>query len=177
MPSTAVTVVRVPDGDAAASSPQLQQAAALFAAYRDVLLAHGVPIDDFQSFAAEIAALPGPYARGEKGCILLAALDGGEGAPVGCVAIKDLGAGVGEVKRLYVAPSARRRGVAEALCAALEDVARNEFGYTALVLDTLDRLPGALALYAKLGFSFCDAYNDNPLHDAKFLRKELARSL
>jgi putative acetyltransferase len=170
-----IVVRRVPD---VAGAEELQQAAALFAAYRDVLLAHNVPIDDFQAFKNEIAALPGPYAREARGCILLAFDDdngsGAPGAPVGCVALKDLGAGVGEVKRLYVAPSARRRGVAEALCAALEDVARADFSFASLALDTLDRLPGALALYKKLRFELCGAYNNNPLPDARFLRKDLS---
>ena len=179
-----VTIVRVPEADSAAPPPALlAEAARLFSAYRDVLLAHDVPIDLFQGFAAEIAGLPGPYVRRERGCILLAQLEeggggggggGGGASAVGCVAVKDLGEGVGEIKRLFVAPSARRRGVAEALCGAVEAAARDELGYTELVLDTLVRLPGALELYGKLGFTPCAAYNANPLKDVRFLRKELA---
>ena len=172
-----LTIVRVPEGDSSGTAPgppapsPLAQAAALFSRYREHLLSFDVPIDLFQGFADEIAALPGAYVARARGCILLAQLDGGE--CVGCVALKDLGGGVAELKRLYVLPTARRRGVAEALCGAVEAAARDEFGYASLVLDTLVRLPGALQLYAKLGYELCDAYNDNPLPDVRFLRKVL----
>jgi GNAT superfamily N-acetyltransferase len=116
---------------------------------------------------------------------------------VGCIALKDLGEGVGEVKRLFVREEARRLGVASALSRALERVAgggRDEstgggrataetgpaspsssssFGYSSLVLDTLHRLKGALPLYERLGFVQCDAYVHNPMHDVVFLRKDL----
>ena len=167
-------ISRVPEPEAADAAPEskalLSHAAALFSAYRETLLAFDVPIDLFQGFAQEIAALPGPYVARARGCILVAQLGG---ACVGCVALKDLGGGVGEVKRLFVLPAARRRGVAEALCGAVEAAAR-DLGYSSLVLDTLVRLPGALQLYAKLGYALCDAYNDNPLGDVRFLRKALS---
>ena len=175
------TIVRVPD--AAAPSPLLADVAALFLEYRDTLLAHDVPIDVFQNFGAEIEALPHVYVAASRGCILLAFLNG---APVGCIALKevrggtalsdDLGDGighnVGEVKRLFVRPTARRKGVAALLSSALEDVARG-FDYSALVLDTLARLPGALPLYAQLGYRACADYNGNPMKDASFLIKHL----
>jgi GNAT superfamily N-acetyltransferase len=116
---------------------------------------------------------------------------------VGCIALKDLGEGVGEVKRLFVREEARRLGVASALSRALERVAgggrddssgggrataetgpaslssSSSFGYSSLVLDTLHRLKGALPLYERLGFVQCDAYVHNPMHDVVFLRKDL----
>ena len=164
-------ISRVPEPASADAAALLREAAALFSSYRETLLSFDVPIDLFQGFAQEIAALPGPYVARARGCILVARLGG---ACVGCVALKDLGGGVGEVKRLFVLPAARRRGVAEALCGAVEAAARDEFGYSSLVLDTLVRLPGALQLYAKLGYALCDAYNANPLEDVRFLRKALS---
>lgn len=104
-------------------------------------------------------------------------------AVAGCIALKDISeyasggngslANTGEVKRLYVCPSHRRLGIAERLSQALETIARDEFKYNALVLDTLHRLDGALALYTKLGYSECDAYVHNPMHDVVFMRKTL----
>ena len=179
--------MRVPEASAggALRAPLLEQTRALFSAYRDVLLAADVPIDLFQGFADEIAALPGPYVAERRGLILLAFDDGAGTAPqeaepalaalgrcLGCVALKDLDGSGGEVKRLFVLPAARRRGVAQHLCAALEAAAR-DFGYASLALDTLDRLPGALELYARLGYAATERYNDNPLHDVRFLRKAL----
>ena len=95
-----LTIVRVAEGDSAgtaagpAGPSPLAQAAALFSRYREHLLSFDVPIDLFQGFADEIAALPGAYVARARGCILLAQLDG---ECVGCVALKDLGGGVAEL--------------------------------------------------------------------------------
>jgi putative acetyltransferase len=150
----------------------LAAVAELFCEYREALLAHDVPIDSFQGFGAEIASLPFKYTRAQRGALFLAR-DSATGATAGCAALKDLGGGVGEVKRLFTRPAYRRRGVAAALSRAVEAAAR-ELGYERLVLDTLVRLPGARELYASLGFVDVERYNDNPMPDAEFLGKALA---
>jgi GNAT superfamily N-acetyltransferase len=68
---------------------------------------------------------------------------------------------VAEIKRMYVRPSARSRGVAAALLAALEDAART-LGYTSARLDTGPKQPHALRLYRSAGYSELPPYNDNP---------------
>lgn len=68
------------------------------------------------------------------------------GRAVACGAVRPFEGDVGEVKRMYVEPAARGRGLANWLLAALEDVARN-MGYVALRLETADRQPEAIRLY------------------------------
>jgi GNAT superfamily N-acetyltransferase len=74
------------------------------------------------------------------------------GEPVGCGAVKPTGqSGVGEVKRMYVAPTARRRGVSRRLLAGLEARAA-ELGYERLLLETGAPQPEAIALYDSAGW-------------------------
>jgi GNAT superfamily N-acetyltransferase len=68
---------------------------------------------------------------------------------------------VAEIKRMYVRPAARSRGVARALLAALEDAAVS-LGYTAARLDTGPRQMHGLALYRSAGYVDVEPYNDNP---------------
>jgi putative acetyltransferase len=83
-----------------------------------------------------------------QGFFVVARLDG---RPVGCGAVRVLEPGVGEVKRMYVRPTARRRGVAQAVLATLEATAR-ETGMHTLRLETGTRQPEANALYEKQGY-------------------------
>jgi GNAT superfamily N-acetyltransferase len=75
--------------------------------------------------------------------------------------LRRLGEGVAEIKRMYVRPAARSRGVARALLQALEDRAR-AFGYTAVRLDTGPKQVHGLALYPSAGYVEVPPYNDNP---------------
>jgi GNAT superfamily N-acetyltransferase len=97
---------------------------------------------------------------GEGGAFLLATVDG-EGA--GCVALAplagDASGDTGEVKRMFVTPALRRKGLGAALLAALEDRARR-FGYRRLWLETGDQQPEALALYAQAGYTPIAPYGD-----------------
>ncbi|HEY4625129.1 MAG TPA: GNAT family N-acetyltransferase, partial [Blastococcus sp.] len=69
-----------------------------------------------------------------------------DGTPLGCGALRALGEDVAEVKRMYVVPAARGRGVSKAVLAALEDAAR-ERGWTTLRLETGSLQPEAIGLY------------------------------
>jgi GNAT superfamily N-acetyltransferase len=82
---------------------------------------------------------------------------------VGCVALRPLDQipGAGEVKRLYVKPSARGRGVAGLLLDALHEYARST-GYGVLYLDSKDDLTDAIRFYERRGYQLCERYNDNP---------------
>lgn len=122
----------------------------------------------FQGFDRELARLPGEYAP-PRGALLLA-LDGDH--PAGCVALRPLGAGEAEMKRLYVRPAWRGTGLGRRL--AEEAIARaRRMGYARVKLDTLPELAEALALYAKLGFVDTPRYNDNPVERVRFLALEL----
>jgi GNAT superfamily N-acetyltransferase len=70
---------------------------------------------------------------------------------VGCGGLRRLDATTGEIKRMYVVPSARGSGVADAVLAALEDAARG-FGWAHLRLETGDRLDAAQAFYRRAGY-------------------------
>lgn len=83
------------------------------------------------------------------GAFVVARLDG---RPVGCGALKPFPlAGTAEVKRMYTAPEARRRGVSRAVLGRLEVVA-SELGYTRMQLETGTEQPEALALYESHGW-------------------------
>jgi GNAT superfamily N-acetyltransferase len=75
--------------------------------------------------------------------------------------LRRLSEGVAEIKRMYVRPSARSRGVARALLQALEDEAR-ALGYAAVRLDTGPKQLHGLALYRSAGYVDVPPYNDNP---------------
>lgn len=78
-----------------------------------------------------------------------------------CGGIKRLGPRVAEIKRMYVAPAARSRGVARRLLATLEEAARG-LGYATVRLDTGPAQPHARALYASAGYRTISDYNANP---------------
>jgi ribosomal protein S18 acetylase RimI-like enzyme len=96
--------------------------------------------------------------------------------PVGCVALRSLAkfAHSGEVKRLYVQPQHRGRGIAAALYQSLEKYAR-ECGYEWLYLDTTDEMVAAQRFYAALGYEITSSYNDNS-QATIFMRKDLRSS-
>jgi GNAT superfamily N-acetyltransferase len=73
------------------------------------------------------------------------------GTVLGCGALRGLDATSGELKRMYVVPAARGRGVSKVVLAALEDSAR-DLGWTRLCLETGPRQPEAIALYSGAGY-------------------------
>jgi len=75
--------------------------------------------------------------------------------------IRRLDDGVAEIKRMFVRPAARSRGVARALLEALEEAAR-ELGYERVRLDTGPKQVHGLALYRSAGYIDVPPYNDNP---------------
>ena len=71
--------------------------------------------------------------------------------PVGCGAIKEYGTGTMEIKRMYVSPESRSRGVGSRILGALEAWAK-ELSYSRCILETGKRQPEALRLYRKNGY-------------------------
>jgi GNAT superfamily N-acetyltransferase len=84
-----------------------------------------------------------------RGAFLVAYLND---KPVGCGAVRRIESAVAEIKRMYVAPEARGRGVGRRVLLELEAQAQ-WLGATRLVLETGPRQPEALALYRRAGFA------------------------
>ena len=120
------------------------------------------------TIAEDIAALPHPYVP-PRGALLLAQCDG---RPVGCAALGDLGDGIGELKRMYVQPSARRAGVGSALLQALLDHAERA-GYERVRLDTAPELHAAIALYERFGFTPIPSYRTSECLCALYFERAL----
>lgn len=95
------------------------------------------------------------------------------GVPAGCIALRPLPEfeRSGEIKRMYVKPESRGRGIAERLLKALEAYAA-DFGYSRLYLDSKDDLTTAIRFYQRHGYEACERYNDNP-QATVFLKKDL----
>jgi ribosomal protein S18 acetylase RimI-like enzyme len=125
----------------------------------------------FQDFEHELAGLPGSYAPPD-GALLLAAEDG---IAIGCIALRSLRPGICEMKRLYVRPAGRGRGVGARLVTALLSEARVR-GYRSMRLDTVPGMDAAIALYRACGFREIEPYRPNPIPGALFLEKDLERS-
>ena len=99
------------------------------------------------AFEAELTGLPGHYAA-PRGGLLLASI-GGEAA--GCVALHDRGAGVGEMKRMFVPERLRGLGIGRRLGSTIVAMGRHA-GYRRMRLDTSRRQRAAIGLYEQLGF-------------------------
>src|SRR5262245_2107789 len=110
-----------------------------------------------QGMAKGPSASPEELSPPTGGFVLL--LDGDR--PVAGGGIKRLGAGVCEVKRMYVVPEARGRGLGTVLLEALEALAR-DLGYAVARLDTGAKQPGAQRMYERAGYIAVADYNGNP---------------
>jgi len=141
--------------------------AAHILAARELLVEYAEALDVdlcFQDFQQELEGLPGAYSPPDGR--LLLAIDGEQ--PVGCVAVRKLGDGVCEMKRLYVKPAFRSKGLGRKLAEAIIAEAR-AIGYGKMRLDSLSSLREAAELYRSLGFVAIPPYTYNPLPEAVFL--------
>jgi ribosomal protein S18 acetylase RimI-like enzyme len=148
----------------ATSAEQIATARMLFKEYEASL---GIELT-FQGFAREVAELPGAYAP-PAGRLFLAT-DGTE--PAGCVALRPLGDGVCEMKRLYVRPTARGTRLGRRLTETVIREAR-AIGYTRMRLDTLPSMKEAFALYKTIGFREIPPYCENPIVGTHFMELSL----
>ena len=122
----------------------------------------------FQNFGDELAGLPGAYAPPD-GRLALATVDG---EAAGCIALRRLDALRAEVKRLYVRPAFRGKGIARALMEWVMAEARAA-DCQEIVGDTMPVMHDALALYDRMGFERSAPYTEKPTEGAIFIRKRL----
>ena len=150
------------------SPEQLAATRQIFSEYAEQL---GIDLC-FQNFEAELAELPGEY--GAPGGALRLALVDGEIA--GCCALRGLDSvdypNAAEMKRLYVRKAFRGFGLGRQLAEAVLDAARMA-GYRCVLLDTLNDMESARALYAELGFVDIAPYYHNPIPGAHYLKADL----
>ena len=123
----------------------------------------------FQSFDQELAGLPGDYTPPD-GRLLLAEF---VGQLAGCVALHELESGICEMKRLYLRPAFRGKGLGRMLAERIIGEAR-AIGYLRMRLDTVEPImKNAVALYRQLGFREIAPYRSNPIAGAMYMELEL----
>lgn len=135
--------------------------------------AQGLGVDlCFQDFARELAQLPGAYAA-PRGTLRLARVDG---EAAGCCGLRPIDtvdyANACEMKRLYVRPQFRGLGLGRQLAEEIMEAARLA-GYASVLLDTLDTMETARAMYQDLGFIEIPPYYYNPIAGSHYLKANL----
>lgn len=147
------------------SAAQIEMARALFLEYEKE-----INVDlCFQGFADELKTLLGNYGPPD-GALLLGMEN--ERA-VGCVALRRISSTDAEMKRLYVRPTHRHLKLGRELSRQIVERAR-ELGYRRVVLDTLDTMHAAQALYRSLGFVPTAPYYNSPLVGVLYFAKDFS---
>lgn len=146
------------------SPKHIEIARALFREYADSL---GFDLS-FQNFEQELEELPGHYAP--PGGRLYLAFD--KDRPAGCIALRKISRDDCEMKRFYVCPLFRGRGVGKQLATLAIGEAR-QIGYKRILLDTVPAMKRAISLYRALGFKPIPAYRKNPVPGATFMELKL----
>lgn len=148
----------------ARTTEQYQAAVTLFKEY-----AQGLGIDlQFQQFDQELQVIPTRYGPPQGELWLIQ--DGDQW--VGCAALKQLDEHTCELKRMYIQPTYRGRGLADQLMEQALTTGR-DLGYQIMKLDSLRRLTPALKLYQRFGFRETVPYNYNPETDVVYFEKQL----
>jgi len=124
----------------------------------------------FQNFEQEMAEFPAHYTRPDGRALV--AVEGGEA--VGVVGVRMLSSEICELKRMYVRPEFRGRGIGRMLAKRAIKEAR-DIGYVRMRLDTLSRLKEAVSLYESLGFKEIAPYRVNPNKGVIYMELDLGR--
>jgi len=148
----------------AESEEQIQQARDLFTEYAEWVMTHEDVDPEFvqrvftyQGLHQELAELPGKYVPPD-GRLLLANQDA---ETAGCVALRKIDRGICEMKRMWIRPEFRGKGIGRALTETVIDEAQ-KIGYKRMCLDTGKFMKEAPALYRLLGFKDIEPYYEIP---------------
>jgi putative acetyltransferase len=139
----------------------------LLSATRDLFIEYASSLDfdlSFQNFDKELTELPGEYSLPDGR--LVVAIN--ETKVAGCVALRNLVNGICEMKRLYVRPEYRGKGIGKELVKIIIGEAE-KIGYTRMRLDTVPAMKEAIALYRSMGFYEIAPYRNNPIEGAIFM--------
>jgi ribosomal protein S18 acetylase RimI-like enzyme len=149
----------------AGSATQVAQARELFLEYAQSL---GFSLC-FQNFDKELAGLPGAYAPPEGRLLLVECW----GQLAGCVALHKLESDICEMKRLYLRPQFRGKGLGRAVAERIIAEAR-QIGYERMRLDSVEPvMKDAVAMYRRLGFNEIAPYCGNPMAGTLYMELEL----
>lgn len=163
---------RNPSGSFAKVDIQQAESPSQIACIRELFLEYARSLSFnlcFQSFDQELAGLPGDYAPPD-GRLLLGSQSG---KSVGCVALHRIEGNICEMKRLYVCPQFRGKGLGKILAERVITEAC-QIGYKQLRLDTVKSDMGtAIAMYRKLGFREIAPYRVNPIQGALYMERGL----
>lgn len=145
--------------EVAQNQEQIQGVRQLLEEYGE-LRQHDAALGDY---TLELTKLPGKYAPPE-GSLLLATWNG---AAAGCVAFRKIGEGICEMKRMFVSPRFRKKGIGQALIEKIIEEAKNR-PYEIMRLDTHPWMEAAQKLYQSFGFKEVEAYHYNPTPGIRF---------
>lgn len=126
----------------------------------------------FQGFDEELATLPGKYAP-PNGRLYIVQDDD---KIAGCIALREFKTGISEMKRLYVKPEFRGKGIGNIM---VEKVIQDaiEIGYKKMLLDTIgDKMSSAIKIYKSFGFKEIPAYYKNPEKGVVYMELDLKNS-
>ena len=145
-------------------------------AVRELFAEYSAQLDvdlTFQGFEDELSQLPGEYGE-PRGALLLALVDG---EAAGCCALRPLDdvdySNAAEMKRLFVRKAFRGFGLGRQLAEAILEAAKR-LDYACVLLDTLNDMEAARALYEELGFEEIPPYYHNPIAGAHYLKVDVA---
>ena len=122
----------------------------------------------FQNFDEELNIINSMYGS-PTGCLLLVY---DNELPVACAAYRKIGEDICELKRMYIKPDYRRKGIGQEIMNIL--CTRSKLnGYRLMRLDTLDTMTPAIKLYSNNGFYTIEAYYHNPNEGVVYMEKSL----
>ena len=148
-----------------------EEVKALFTEYTDFLVSGDSEFKKYleiQKYDHEVENLEGKYGL-PNGRLYVAYF---ENQIAGCIALRKLNDTQCEMKRLYVKPEFRNKGIAKKLVEKIISDAGG-IGYSEMLLDTLPFLQTAIRMYKKIGFYEIDCYNDSPLDNTIYMKLDL----